>query len=116
MDLKNQQILVTGGAGFLGQKIVQALRAQGVPKENIYIPRSTEYDLRSDKTCQRICEPYDVVIHAAGNVGGIGKNKAEPGRLFYDNIIMGINLLEAARLCGVEKFVTIGTVCEYPKF
>jgi len=116
MDLKNKKILVTGGAGFLGSFVVKKLIERGVPKENIFIPRSKDFDLRKWENCQKVVKDKDVVIHLAAKVGGIGFNQKYPGELFYDNLIMGVQLMEAARQAGIEKFVAIGTICAYPKF
>jgi GDP-L-fucose synthase len=108
--------MVTGGAGFLGQAVVRRLGSADVA--DIFVPRSAEYDLRTvDGVGDALAEGKpDVVIHLAAVVGGIGANMENPGRFFHDNATMGINLMEQARLAGVEKFVTIGTVCSYPKF
>lgn len=114
--LKNNVILVTGGAGFLGSYVVKGLLKKGVNKKNILIPRLSEYDLRKQEVCEKIVRGVDVVIHLAANVGGIGYNQNFPGSLFYDNLVMGVNLIEEARKVGVKKFVSIGTVCAYPKF
>ncbi len=116
MDLKNSRILLTGGAGFLGSAIKRRLIQDGVPEGHITVPRSAHTDLRDKAFCDLIVPGHDVVIHAAGNVGGIGKNRDHPDSLCEDNLLMGIHLLHAARRSGVKKFVTIGTVCEYPKF
>lgn len=116
MDLKNKKILVTGGAGFLGSFVVKKLIERGVPKENIFIPRSKDFDLLKWENCQKVVKDKDVVIHLAAKVGGIGFNQKYPGELFYDNLIMGVQLMEAARQAGIEKFVAIGTICAYPKF
>lgn len=116
MGLKNKKILVTGGAGFVGSFVVGTLLKRGVPRKNIIVPRSKTCDLRNWNNCQRVMDDVDVVIHLAAKVGGIGLNRAKPGELFYDNIMMGVQLMEAARLANVKKFVAIGTVCSYPKF
>jgi len=116
LNLKENKLIVTGGAGFLGSHLVQSLIKKGVPEKNIYIPRSKEFDLRKKENCSKVVKNADVVIHLAANVGGIGYNQENPGSLFYDNLIIGVNLMEQARLAGVKKFVAIGTVCAYPKF
>lgn len=115
MELKNSHILLTGGAGFLGSFVREALLSRGVPEKNIHIPRSESADLRSLEVCRREVEGIDVVIHLAALVGGIGLNKEIPGKIFYDNLIMGVQLMEAAREAGVKKFVALGTICAYPK-
>ncbi len=115
MNLKNKKILVTGGAGFLGNFIVQKLLDRGVLKKNITIPRSKDYDLTKLENCQKVVKNQDIVIHLAAKVGGIGYNREVPGQMFYENLMMGAQLMESARLARVEKFVAIGTVCAYPK-
>jgi GDP-L-fucose synthase len=115
MDLKEKRITVTGGAGFLGSQIVKLLEEKGC---DIVVPRRRFYDLRTEEAVDRLFRyhPTDIVIHAAAHAGGIGLNQAKPGELFYDNALMGIHLMEAARKAGVKKFVQLGTICEYPKF
>lgn len=116
MNLSDKKIVVTGGSGFLGSFVVEKLKARGVPAENIFIPRSKDFDLRVWENCVQVVKDADIVIHMAANVGGIGMNRERPGEIFYDNLIMGTQLMEAARQSGVKKFVAIGTICAYPKF
>jgi GDP-L-fucose synthase len=116
LDLKKNKFLITGGAGFLGSHLVEKLMKRGLRNENIFIPRSKEFDLRKRENCARVVKNIDVVIHLAANVGGIGYNQENPGSLFYDNLTIGVHLMEEARLAGVKKFIAIGTVCAYPKY
>ncbi len=115
-DLKSKKILITGGAGFLGTHLVRKLRERGYQK--IVIPLEGEWDLRKDEKVIELLnrEEPEIIIHLAARVGGIGANRERPGTFFYDNIIMGVQLMEQARLHNVEKFITTGTVCSYPKF
>jgi GDP-L-fucose synthase len=116
MDWSRSRVLVTGGAGFLGSFVVEKLKQRGC--SDIIVPRAEQYDLRDGHVIQSLYEqarPH-MVFHLAAVVGGIGANRANPGRFFYDNAIMGIQLMEHARRFGVEKFVAVGTVCAYPKF
>ena len=111
-----RRVMVTGGGGFLGRAVVKRLGEAGV--QEIFVPRSAEFDLRGADGVKRALAygRPDVVIHLAAVVGGIGANRENPGRFFYENAAMGIELMEQARRSGVEKFVQIGTVCSYPKF
>jgi len=109
----HKRVVVTGGNGFLGSYIVKELKKRGANK--ILVPRSSEHDLREEKNCNKITRNAHLVFHAAGLVGGIGFNQKYPGSLFYDNIKMGINLIEACRTNMVSKLVNIGTICSYPK-
>jgi GDP-L-fucose synthase len=108
--------MVTGGAGFLGSAVTRRLRESGATE--IFVPKLEDYDLRKQADIDRALADGrpDLVIHLAAVVGGIGANRENPGRFFYDNAIMGIQLIEQARLAGVAKFLTVGTVCLYPKF
>lgn len=113
---KDNKFLLTGGAGFLGSFIVDKLIEKGVKIQDIRIPRSKNHDLRTWENCKEVVKDIDIVIHLAARVGGIGFNMKYPANLFYDNAMMGIQLLEASRLAGVKKFIGMGTVCSYPKF
>jgi GDP-L-fucose synthase len=111
-----ERVTVTGGAGFLGRFVTQKLKAYG--NVEVFVPRSRDYNLIEKPDILRMLDDSqpDLIIHLAAVVGGIGHNQKNPGRFFHDNLMMGVQLIEQARLCGVKKFVATGTVCAYPKF
>ena len=111
---ESQRVIVTGGAGFLGSRVVARLAGRDCGE--IIVPRSRQYDLRREEAVVRLCEESraDMVIHLAATVGGIGANQASPGSFFYDNLMMGVQLMEQARRFGIAKFVAVGTICAYP--
>ena len=115
MDLSTKRILLTGGSGFLGRHVLNALRDEGA--RDVVVPRKAQYDLTQEEAVARVYRDHRprVVIHLAAIVGGIGANREKPGQFFYDNLMMGTQLMEYARRSGVEKFVGIGTICSYPK-
>src|SRR5262245_44438146 len=108
-----RKVVVTGGAGFLGSYVVENLRSRGC--ENIFIQRRKNYDMVKSKDVRLLYQDTqpDLVIHLAAVVGGIGANRANPGRFFYENLMMGVQLMEEARLSGVKKFIATGTICAY---
>jgi GDP-L-fucose synthase len=114
MDWKSKNVLVTGGNGFLGSRLVNILKEKHTKK--IVIPDSKKCDLRNIDNCASILQEIDIVFHLAAKVGGIGLNQSKPGELFYDNLMMGVNLMEEARKNKIEKFISLGTICSYPKF
>lgn len=116
LDFATQKILVTGGAGFLGKQVITQLLKAGAQPENISVPRSKTCDLRSLEDCKAAVNGQDVVIHLAAHVGGIGLNREKPAELFYDNLMMGTQLIHTAYEAEVKKFVCVGTICAYPKF
>lgn len=116
LELENKRILVTGGAGFLGRQVIDQLCENGADRDKITVTRSHDCDLRVWENCQRAVDQQDIIIHLAAHVGGIGLNREKPGELFYDNLIMGTQLIHAAYQQGTEKFVCVGTICAYPKF
>lgn len=116
LDLNNKRIVVTGGAGFLGRQVIDQLCAAGAQREKITVPRSRDQDLRDFQNCQTVAADQDIIIHLAAHVGGIGLNREKPAELFYDNLMMGAQLIHAAYQANVEKFVCVGTICAYPKF
>lgn len=114
--LRNKKILLTGGNGFLGHFVSKKLLENGVKENNIFIPRTKECDLREKANCLKATKNIDIVIHLAGKVGGILFNKSHPAEIFYDNAAMTLNIIDSAYKNHVEKFIGIGSVCEYPKF
>jgi GDP-L-fucose synthase len=114
-DWSNRRVVVTGGAGFVGTVLCKRLKTMGCTQ--LFVPRSADYDLTRPDAVQRLFKKTcpDIVFHLAAHVGGIGANRAHPGTFFYDNLAMGLHLIEAARTFNLQKFVQVGTVCAYPK-
>src|SRR6202521_290816 len=108
------RLVVTGGGGFLGSRVVSRLRKHGA--SDIFVPRSDQFDLVQRDNCREVVKGAETVVHLAARVGGIGFNRENPGQLFFENLMMGAQLMEESRLAGVKKFVAVGTVCAYPKF
>lgn len=118
IDLSKKRIMVTGGRGFLGRFVIGELLKRKVAAKNIFAPKHQEYDLTNPSKVKKAYQDFkpQIVIHLAGKVGGIEANQQNPGAFFYENLLMGIQLIEQARSFNVEKFVCVGTVCSYPKF
>jgi len=116
LDLATKRICVTGGAGFLGTHLIRRLKEHGA--KEIFVPQFPEYDLVREADIIRMIDTAkpDIIIHLAAKVGGIGANREKPGEFFYDNLMMGVQLIHQSWLKGVEKFVAIGTICAYPKY
>ena len=114
IDLKKKKFLVTGATGFLGRHLINALEAKGCQQKNL-VALSSKNDLRKPGVCKKVVQNMDIIVHLAAKVGGIGFNREKPGELFYDNLVMGVHLMEETRVAGVKKFVGIGTICQYPK-
>jgi len=116
LKLEGSRVVVTGGSGFLGRHVVAELERRGV--RELVVPRSAEYDLVDRDACRRLLKEAapDLVLHLAARVGGIGANRENPGSFFFDNLMMGVQLIEECRLAGTSKLVSVGTICSYPKF
>lgn len=117
MELAGKRIVITGGDGFLGRNVQAALRARGCRQEDLFVPLEGEFDLVQGDQVRRLYREArpQLVIHLAAVVGGIGANRKNPGKFFYDNLMMGVQLIEEGRRAGLEKLVAVGTICAYPK-
>lgn len=115
INLRDKKILITGGAGFLGTHVVQVLKDRGVPEKNIVVPRREDHDLRNAEACREVTKGIDVVIHLAGITGDGQFHREHPAEIFFDNLTIGVELMEAARQNGIQKFVTAGSITEYPE-
>jgi GDP-L-fucose synthase len=115
MSLRDKRVVVTGGSGFLGSHVVERLRAEGAAE--VFVPRKREYDLVEREACRRLLKDArpELVIHLAARVGGIGANRENPGSFFFENLMMGVQLLEECRQQGIAKVLNVGTICAYPK-
>ena len=114
MSLNDKKIVLTGGSGFLGRQVHKNLIENGAKPENVFVPRSSEYDLRSKDVCDELLKGKDIVIHLAAKVGGLWFHVGRQAEFFYDNAVMALNLVDSAHKAGVQKFVGLGSVCEYP--
>ena len=115
IDVKNKKILLTGGYGFLGSFVLEKLKQRGIPEKNITLTNSKDHDLRLKETCEKVIKGQQVVIHCAGKIGGIKYTLEHPGESFYENSVMALNMIEAARKAKTEKFTFVGTACSYPR-
>lgn len=114
MTLEDKRIVLTGGSGFFGKRVFMKLVESGAKPQNIYVPRSREHDLRRKDVCDKLLDGKDIVIHLAAKVGGLWYHVGRQAEFFYDNAVMALNLIDSAHRAGVQKFVGLGSVCEYP--
>ena len=115
LSLKDKKILVTGGSGFLGSHVVEGLKRRGVPGSNIFVPRAKDFDLRKKEDCDKAVSGQDIIFDLAAVTGNILSRQEIPGQIFYDNLVMGVQLMEAARKSGVSKVISVGSAVEYPE-